>query len=1229
MKPFDASLVPLEGRMLVEASAGTGKTHAITTLVLRFLLEAQLPIERILVVTFTEAATAELRGRVRARLVEALFAIDSQDDVAPELAAILLCACTREGADKVRLRLRRALQDVDDAAISTIHGFCQRTLRDSAFDTGNRFDAELAADLSQLQDEVIHDLWVRLLRDADPDTLDALAQGGVTPSACESLLVEVTRSPDRLVLPRAVELPAVDRAAFERAFDELRSRWHADSVAERIVAAKLGKSYTRRWVPTWCADIAALLARGPERRIPDNLARFTASALEQAGAKRSLWSDPVFVAADEVCSHAALQASWARARVIAFKRQFADAALVELPRRKERRGVYGFDDLLLTLARALASRAGPLIAEQVRRRYPAALVDEFQDTDPVQWSIFDRIWRGGSLVLIGDPKQAIYSFRGADVFSYLAAARSVPLERHYTMQVNWRSDPSLIAAVHRVFDGVLRPMLLPEIGYPMVEARPAAHDRFRGTARIGHAPLRVVFARREGKRKNEGALVDRVADFIAKDVYELVQSGRIGDSAVAPGDIAVLTRTNAQASKVARALARFGVRSVVHGDASVYDSDDAENVECFLRAVADPSDDGAVRAALITPLCGFDAAELVAMEVEPATWELWVQRFRELAHLWSQRGVMAMYRSFAAAVALPSLLLELPDGERRMTNVRQLFELLHTAERAMHFGPRALLAWLSLRSRSDEPRSEDAQIRLESDECAVQLTTVHRSKGLEYPIVYAPYLWDGKLFRWRKRKRGQVASRKGEVLVHDPTHERRELHLLSGMESAAELRASPVFRRAALEQLAENLRIVYVALTRAKHHVTLVWSAASDFETAALGYLLHGADIQGDGVDAIRAALEPLEDEALLADLARLSERASGCIEIAPLVDDEVAPRAPSPKPSATLACRTLSRRIDSWWRIASFSQLSSAKRSIALEPGEDLDRDDPSPSAPAPVLADSTRPTLLAEFPRGRTAGNFFHEILVQIDFTRGDSEHAHALIESKLASYGYEPAWRPLVGRAVCEMLATPLDGRGMRLCDVAPEQRKNELEFHLPVAHESIVCGDQLALPLGDRPKASAALTSHQLALPFKAFPSGAIPRDYHERVKQLSFLPLEGYLKGYIDLVFTHLGRWYLVDYKTNHLGDDLSAYQPERLKEAMAHGHYFLQYHLYAVALHRWLSRRVGSYSYAKHFGGVFYLFLKGMTPATAASSGVFFEKPPHARIEAFSRLLASGRLAQP
>lgn len=1117
MQPFDVAALPLFGTSLVEASAGTGKTHALSTLFVRLLLERGLTVERILVLTFTEAATLELKDRIRRRLSDALGACESEAPD-PELSR-LVRACGGANRELSVRRLRRALENIDEASIQTIHGFCQRVLRDHAFETGAPFESELLLDDSSLKEEVIADFWAKELTNAEP------------------------------------------------------------SVVELVAASKL--------LPSKCAALADLIGRHPGIRLAGSLESPSPEIGRGNGDGAEI--------------------------VRGFRRRLIEFLRSELPRRKASLGVVSFDDLLEQLHTALRGPHGPVLARSLRERFPAALIDEFQDTDPTQYAIFRAIYRSEAaedcaLFLIGDPKQAIYGFRGADIFAYLMAAGETDAARRFTLTTNYRSDPGLVRALGQLFSRLERPFLLPSITHPEISA-----NRQQGLLLDAQgaplAPLEFLFVPRgeDGKALAKEQANKIVCQGIAREICEFLQShATIDGRAVRASDVAVLTRTNQQAFELRTALSDLGVQSVVLGDQSVFERPEAHELVLLLRAVADPNDEMAIRAALTTELVGVTASDLDAMDRDETLWEDWLDDFRSWHELWVQRGFVQMFRRFLDGRGIRGRLLARRDGERRMTNFLHLMELLHSASHASDLGPSGLVHWLEQRRAaqpSDQTRSEAVQVRLESDDSAVKLLTVHRSKGLEFGIVYCPYLWHASLLSQHEH---------GCFAAHDPaSHDELTLSFDSGSAEHARLKAICEW-----ELHAESLRLLYVALTRAKHRSVVVWGALSrDYYKSALWYLLcwpPGSPVPERG--AAPPFLNLAEDDRqLLEGLRARTREASDVICIRELP----ASRAPAGAFERAAEPRLRHRELPSGFALAdtyrttSFSAFVSVKSrpSLALDE-EGRDRDELDALSPNPPPAhDLPRPGL-DDLPKGARAGNFFHEILEELDFTRNDFE---PLIEKKLLTYGYHPKLRDPVAALLGAVLQTPLSraAGAFSLRDIGPRERLNELEFYLPIGGASGAGSDLHNTRL-------TLLTRERLALAFSRFPSAEMPSSYAERLRRLSFLPVEGYLKGYIDLIFRRGERWFVADYKTNHLGSSLRAYSPARLATTMANSHYFLQYHLYTLALHRYLERRLPGYSYARHFGGVYYLFLKGMTPETGPDNGVFFERPPFERIELLS-----------
>ncbi len=1211
MHAFDALEVPLDGRVLVEASAGTGKTYAITTLMLRLLLEAELGIERALVVTFTEAATAELRDRVRDRLVGALAVFQSGDPGGDHVLEVLLQRCAdRRGAVA---RLEAALRSVDLAPISTIHGFCYRVLHDSAFDSGVLFEHELMTDPRGLWRQIAGDFWVRRMSAGDEAAATSLVRQGVQLATLEAIVRRVDQDPDLvLVPPPAAESEADWRPGLELALDEARAAWDAEAVLELLTSGALNRrSYREDRMPQLCAAVGEFLA-APRLPPPADAAfhRLRQSSIDAATTARAPAPvrHPFFAACDALAVAAARAAGSARAEAIRFQHELVDYARRELPRRKEERGVLSFDDLLLVVRDALRGAAGGALQRAVAQRYPVALVDEFQDTDPVQYEVFHRLYgqSGTRLFLVGDPKQAIYSFRGADVFAYLEAVADTDATRRYTMRHNWRSAPTLVEAVNRVFRQSTRPFLFAEIDYVDVSARPGARDQLEIDGRPSE-PLQLQFVPRDetdasfrGQRRISAAWAEvGIPALVASEIADLLRRATIAGRRLGAGDVAVLTRTNKQAFAVQDALRSARIPSVVLGDRSVFETAEAADLQRVLAAVAEPVNGSALRAALTTELLGVTAGALQAMEEGGDDWERWVHGFRALHTDWVERGFVQMMRGLLATGGVQRRLLGLVDGERRLTNLLHLTELLHTAATGQHLGIRGLLHWLQEQRAQQGYAAEVAQIRLESDARAVRITTVHRAKGLEYEVVFCPYLWDGWLLHPDDRR---------AVVYHDPDDAAVRVDV--DPQRADDGVALTAARR---ESLAENVRLLYVALTRARHRCVVLWGGFYNFDTSALAYLLHSGDDPPPGheVSALHECMRKADDSALWNRLTALRDASDGAIGISRAARALAPAVLPAVKlPSPPLSARTFGRMLDRSWRIASFSQLVGQ---AVVHPEDARERDDRSPADAAarpaePVAAGE--PVTLAEFPRGARAGNFFHDLLEHVEFQAAAATH-RPLIQEKLAAHGFDAEWTEIVQRALTEILGSemPVATGSVRLADVRASARLNELEFQLPVANNEY------------------RVTPADLAAALRAHPSAELPEEWVDYLAGVRFAPLHGFLKGFVDLVFEHGGRYYVLDYKTNYLGRVASDYQGAGLEAAMRHGDYFLQYHLYAVAVHRYLTQRRADYRYEEHFGGVLFAFLRGMSPRVPGA-GVFFELPPRPRIEALATLLSTGALGE-
>ncbi|WPL15741.1 Exodeoxyribonuclease V beta chain [Thiorhodovibrio winogradskyi] len=1213
MKQADPLTLPLHGTVLVEASAGTGKTFTIATLYLRLLIEAGHSVDQILVVTFTEAATQELKERVRARIGEALSWL-AQPDLGPlaykDPVLHALLGAVSDPAEATRFLVDQ-LARMDEAAIHTIHGFCKRTLEAFAFESGITFSAEFMTDDRPLRRQGAADYWRARVATASPEDVEWIAaHWSEGPDRLLGDLDRTLASEDLRLLPDVTEESLEStRAELLELLEQFGHAWHA---GKEEVAAILEdgsvinhRSYNRnvRQAALEAGDEVARLKELPTS-LPTSFERLTSTMIaEKTKPEAEIPQHLIFDLCEQIQNLHAQLATLPRAL---FLRRARESIRAAMEREKGQLRAMFFDDLLSRLDRALASPGGVAFAERIRTRLPVALVDEFQDTDPAQARIFQAIHGGrqdACLLLCGDPKQAIYGFRGADIFAYMRAKRQTPETARFTLATNWRSSSRLVGAFNRLFQAAENPFLFdPDISYEEIDPSPRADKEplcIRGTEPI---PLEIRHLRvtEQNASKNPKGCIRAVAAkaalaaYCAERVAELLTladagQATLGDRALTSADIAVLVRSRAEGELVQEALRERGVGSVSLSEDSVYDSEDAEAMGLVLEAIATPGDEPLLRAALATGLLGVDAPTLARLAEQERDWEAVTARFLRYRELWETRGFMVAFQALLDGEAVPRRLLARPDGERRMTNVLQLAELLQVAARE-HRGLPALLTWFrGQRAGGAETRggAEDDQLRLESDHGLVTVMTLHKSKGLEFPVVLMPFPWS---YYQGDNKR------KPPPLFHD--RDKGDLLLDLGSPEIDTHRAL-----ARVEQLAEQLRLFYVGVTRAAKLCILGWGKVNGAEGSGLAYLLHQ--------DASSSALEPknrlkqLDDAGIRADLERLAAGAPDGILIGEVEEDAGHHWQGRANASSSLAPASLTRPLEaaSRWRVTSYSGL------IAGRDPEQPDHDAvaaPTPAADADALIDdqSAPPDPVFDLPAGTRFGELVHQLFELLDFQAAGRDQLLALIARLSARFGplaqlqgdQGQNWQQGLATLVERVLDTPLDEAGEPcLRAIARADRLDELEFHLPV---SLLSPPALATALsGDARYAGIA--------------------------DGLTFAEMRGLLRGFIDLVFRHDARYYLVDYKSNRLGRTFAAYRQEGMAQAIRAHRYDLQYLLYTLALHRYLRQRLPGYHYETHFGGVRYLFLRGMHPEQGSSAGVWSDRPPLAVIERLDQLFRS------
>jgi exodeoxyribonuclease V beta subunit len=1173
---------PLDGRNLIEASAGTGKTYAISRIFLRLVLEKRYDINKILTVTFTEAATEELRRRIRSIFYEAKLAFETGDAMDPLLRA-LLARCEKSIALE---RLNTALYDFDKAAIHTIHGFCRKFLHENAFECNQTFDARFITDQSELFQEIADDFWRTHFFKASPVFLSYALEKNITPKTLLDPLRRFTAHQGLMITPLTGD---VDTGSLERDFlIAVRQCGEAWNACRREIEALLspsrldGRKYRADTCARLSADVDALIkATSPGPGLFADFGKLTCCVIAASGKKGV---PPVKHAFFDLCESLEQQAAALRAafdeRLLFLQSRFIAYASDELAVRKERRNVLYFDDLLIKVSKALQSNGAGIA---VRGGFQAALIDEFQDTDPVQYAIFDTLFPKGSvLFIIGDPKQAIYSFRGADIFAYLKASQRV--DRRYTLSVNFRSDKNLVNAVNALFDHRPSPFVYDAITYRRVSAS-ARHDHgFPSTTMDSHPFKFWVLTRDNHEKTVEPISIAsarlKISDAVSWEISRLLSSHSTTSPAtprIHPSHIAVLVRKNKEAIIIRDALVNNGIPAIIESAGNVFDEPEAVELYRLLAALLDCANPELCKAALSTFFFGLNAGEILSAYSGGPQWERRMAELYEYHELWNNHGFIRMIRSLMVREKVRGRVLSRPGGERIVTNILHLIELLHAEASRRRLSPRCLCSWLSTKiGLAPSAVSDEEMMRLESDENAVRVMTIHKSKGLEYPIVFCPFSWTGS-----ETPRGK---KNAPLFFHDPDNGDSPTLALSP-ETIDANRAV-----AELEALAENIRLLYVSVTRAKFRCYCAWGMISSAETSAMAYLLGGDAARTQTVRELGASFKGMTDASIMAMLAPLARLSNNTVEIVPLAARNAVSAIPQWEITPALHFVRLTTPLPAPWTIASFSSLTRLRPASAE--GEDdapEEHDAENDSGPRPGVE-----TNLHGFPRGARTGLFFHAVLEHLDFTKSDSDETELLLDRQLHEYGFSAAWREPLRRMVKDLVSLRLGPAGrFSLAMVSPNSCVREMEFHFPLRRIA-PAGFDVLLTNG---------TSSEKA------PFG-----------RLEFSPVRGFMKGFIDCIVEHDGLFYLIDWKSNYLGSTFEDYESSSLEKVMARERYSLQYHIYLAALNEYLSIRLPNYRYEEHFGGVFYIFLRGIS-ARGAGNGIFFRKPTESTIRLLSETL--------
>jgi len=1198
---LDAYKAPLNNLNLIEASAGTGKTYTIENLFARLIIQQGQAVDRILTVTFTEAATSELKDRIR-NLLQSV-AIVLQGNQAPDKLPCRLEQLAYGGGeidlDQRRKAVHQAIHNFDEAAIHTIHGFCGRILYEYAFETGTLFNTELAGESEDLIQEIVNDFFRVHFYSVDRFTESVLHALQINPL---SLFKFVREYHKRYAADLQPAKPAeIGLAECRSVFEQLQQTWDREKLVDLLQHHQLSR---RKYKPEQIEQAADDTERFLDGDFSSGklaaLQAFSASQLKKYTNKGGTTPRHDFF---NICDtflrefeKLAQYKVWVYHRLIAY---FQNAFM----ERKRQRNIHTFDDLLKKLHTALYTGQNPSLVKRIRARFNVVLIDEFQDTDVLQYAIFKKIFIEGhkTTFLVGDPKQAIYRFRGADVHVYHQARRELESRkgRLYTLNRNYRATPNYINSINQVFANHRRqPFASPYIGY-----YPAEDNEFDKQVDLTcqgqqiKQPIRLFYLDRSVKVPQ---LEHFACQQTVREIFRLLTDSSyqfgIQKRYIIPSDIAILVDKHQQAHSLQPYLEEFNIPYVLQATGNIFDSLEAEELALLLHALAEPNNFRILKGALATHFFDLDAAQLYLFEQDPQgaereNMEQWISLFRTCQILWEKHSFLEMFNHFLSRAGIKNVLLCQPQGERRVTNLLHLIELLQQAELEQSLSMTGLITWFTKQRNPDTRESKDEyEIRLETDAKAVKIITVHKSKGLEFPIVFCPFLWS------RDARSGLNKS------DHYEFHDSQGQYIfdLSKAEENRELAAD--------ENLEELLRLAYVALTRGNYLCYLVWGHILKKTTSALDYLScadQNLPKKSQSRSESNTQLSKTLETVLKSHKGDTKFRLRQLQNNYPLV--KIQPSLDEPKPAGEYIQSSEKYQpvepefkgyINRDWGILSFSSLVTQEEVsvAAFEPDYDAYVDPES----TPEL-ESAQTLSIFNFPAGKRTGNCWHHIFEELEFTSNPEEIKQVVYDNLTAFHltreteptDYREQKRRVTLQMVKNVLTTPLldSDPDLRLDKIASQHCLAEKEFNFPIDDLKIAAITELLRKQGYQLKLSSQMVS--------------------------------GFLNGFIDLVFRFRQKWYLVDWKSNQITGTQAGFTQAQLQAEMDRHHYALQYLIYTVALQRYLQQHIKDYHYDQHFGGIFYLFLRGIDPAHPGR-GIYCARPDHQLIGALDQEMGSG-----
>lgn len=1167
MKSLNSITCPLDTLNLIEASAGTGKTYNIQNLFARLIIEKNYTVNSILVVTFTEAATKELKDRIRKILNDLLVFLETgtvQSDQKERIEKLSERFSTPDIYKRKHI-IKNALSNFDEASIYTIHGFCSKMLNQCAFETSSLFNTTLENNPNTMIREIIEDYWRTNFYKIDILTKIVFEYKKITIDKLYNFIIKILQKQGLKLIPSKIS--PINFQNLSEIYQRLKEEWDFNEIISILNGAKLNQATYKPVKIQKAAENMEYFLNGKFNS--DFFSSIDLFTLKKINSKKTAKSNDINHEFFSICDEFLNIINMIPAFINLQCHEYFKTKYKE---KKDRQNLITFDDLLINLDNNLNSKEAGTLINNIRGMYNAVLIDEFQDTDPVQYSIFRKIFIDGNKTtfLVGDPKQAIYGFRGADVYTYKKAKEELQNKKGhtYTIDKNFRSIPNLVNGVNSLFSEKEPGVFVNDfINFHSIKAKDFdPQNDLTKNGKQETAPIKILF--NENAQKNPEFNIFAFQQ-TSNEIYKLLTNSelKVGKEQrnVLPQDIAILVSNHAQAANLQPYLRELNIPVVLQASGNIFDTPEANNIALMLSAIADPGNAPIIKGLLTSDLFSITSTDLHSfLENDSEIFEKLVELFRTAHEIWVKGSFIEMFNFFISENKINEYLLTQEQGERKLTNYLHLAELIEQQEMENRLNISALISWYQ---KQQNPKTRDEQenyeIRLESDTQAVQIMTVHKSKGLEFPIVFCPFLGSRKpsskssIFEYHNSLGDFILDFSGENINKSQAND---------------------------EYLEELMRMVYVAITRAKYQCYIFWGNTTSNISSALTYLFHRDTLyndkkisqigKGNIVDALSKKFnkKPID---MIPDSSKLSEQ----IELITEFDDyDETKKYETMETIPFINVRKFKGEIDKIWRISSFSNLSTEDKSIV--PEIPIDYDDIEENEK--VIDTKIN---IFNFPAGVKTGNCFHSIFEEIDFTTSE-EKIKNIIKEKLVYFQLNAddeksntETLDLVYKMVENVLKVDLSPKipGLRLEKISKQDRLTEVEFNIPIHHNQ------------------SKIT----------FPDILKNSKYNIKINDDIF---QGFMTGFIDLVIRYKGKFYIIDWKSNRLSGNKNDFEEKNIIREMHKHNYNLQYLIYTTALNIYLKSQIPNYDYKKHFGGIFYVFLRGVEHNKAGKS-IYFDKP--------------------